>query len=192
MAPTMTSYPVFPDWVFEGKLELSADQRTEVLQHATNLKKQDTTFGWATQLGPIQNEMFTLSNLTGQMFFNNVVPHFRLGKIFQGIDSCENQFIMIKPGQCVPPVVNRLRWYNAVAFIQGDEGSPALQLHNFTAKHWQNPADEIQEYSHIIEFEQNKVIFFPSHLPWGFTTNSTKSNSLFYVCNYFMNHYEGE
>ena len=190
--PTMSSYPVFPNWVFEGKVELTKEQRTGCLEHATKLDKVETTFGWATKIGNIQDEMFTLSNLTGQMFFNNVVSHFRLSKEFQGLDSCENQFIMIKPGQCIPPVVNRLRWYNAVVFIEGEDNSHALQLNDFTAKQWQNPSTEIQEYSHIIPFEPNKVIFFPSHIPWGFTSNSSKSNTLIFVCNYFMNHFEGE
>ena len=71
--PTMSSYPVFPNWVFEGKVELTKEQRTGCLEHATKLDKVETTFGWATKIGNIQDEMFTLSNLTGQMFFNNVV-----------------------------------------------------------------------------------------------------------------------
>ena len=82
--------------------------------------------------------------------------------------------------------------YNAVVFIEGEDNSPALQLNDYTAKQWQNPSDDIQEYSHIIPFEPNQVIFFPSHIPWGFTTNNSKSNTLIFVCNYFMNHFEGE
>lgn len=183
----MVSYPVFPDWVFEGTLDLGTEQKATVMNHVIKMDKVDTHFGWATRLGQLKGEGLKLSNLIGNKFFANVVQHFQLPEKLKNIDITENQFVMIKPGQNVPPSIERFRWYTAVVFFDGDEAGSKLYLDQFNTRVYSTPSPKIQEFTHFIDYAPLKVVFFPAHIPWGFTPNNSNKNCLFFTCSFYVN-----
>ena len=52
-SPTMTPYTVFPEWVFDGKLEIMEDQRRSLIQYASKLPRIDTHSGPRFRFGII-------------------------------------------------------------------------------------------------------------------------------------------
>ena len=41
----MSTYPVFPNWVFEGKLELDNEMKAMILQQVASMQKVQLHFG---------------------------------------------------------------------------------------------------------------------------------------------------
>jgi hypothetical protein len=185
--PTMTSYALFPDWVFEGTLSLDTEQKAVIMNHATKMEKADTHFGWITKRGQLKGEALKLSNIIGNMFFDNVVNHFQTPAFLRNIDITENQFVMIKPNCAVPISIERYRWYTAVVFMDGDPDGSQLYFDQISTKLYATPSPKIQEFTHYVEYAPLKVVFFPSHIPWGFTPNKSNKNCLYFTCSFYVN-----
>ena len=182
------SYPVFPDWVFEGHLELDNTILNGIIRELSDTKKSagaETNFGWVTaknlNLGP---GVHALNKLVMNMFWDNVVPHYRLGEENRNVELTEAWSMSLKPGHSVPVNVERHRWYQAVVFLQSPENGANLFLDQFGAKLYATPVG-VQPYTHYIESKQNKVVFFPSHIPWGFTPNLGTINTTV-LCSSFI------
>lgn len=187
LSNNMKTYPVFPDWVFEGHLDVTKEQRATIINHVIKMKKVDTNFGWATQIGQLKGEAFKTSKLVGSKFSDSVVKHFDLPEKLKNIDVTENQFIMIKPGCIVPPSIERYRWYTAVVFFDGDAAGSKLYFDTFGTKLYSTPSYKIQQFNHFIDFEPMKIVFFPAHIPWGFTPNNSNKNCLYFTCSFYVN-----
>lgn len=185
-APSMSTYPVFPNWVFEGKLELDNEMKAMILQEVHNMSKVSLHFGYITKIQQVKNHVYTLSQLSSRMFFDNVVTHFRLPKGLQNLESCENQFVCIDQGHNIPASVNRMRWYQCVVFVEGDDKSSNLYLDMLDSKLYSTPDPDVQEYTHFIGYEPWKIVFFPAHLPWGFTPNLSNRKAMFFTHSYHM------
>jgi hypothetical protein len=120
------------------------------------------------------------------MFFDNVVSHFRLPAGLQNLESCENQLVCIDSGMNIPASVNRMRWYQCVVFVEGDNESSNLYLDTLDSKLYATPDPDVQEYTHFINYEPWKIVFFPAHIPWGFTPNTSKRKAMFFTHSYHM------
>ena len=167
-SPSMTTYPVFPNWVFEGKLELDNEAKAMILQQVYSMHKVKLHFGYVTKIQEIQSHLLTLSTLCSNMFFNNVVTHFRLPQGLQNFESCENQLVCVDAGCNVPASVNRLRWYQCVVFVEGDDSTSNLYMDTLDSN------------------EPWKIVFFPAHIPWGFTPNQSSKKAMFFSHSYHM------
>ena len=185
-APSMSTYPVFPNWVFEGKLELDNEMKAMILQQVASMQKVRLHFGYITKIQQVKDSVYTLSQLSSKMFFDNVVSHFRLPPGLQNLESCENQLVCIDQGHNIPASVNRMRWYQCVVFVEGDNESSNLYLDTFDSKLYATPDPDVQEYTHFIGYEPWKIVFFPAHLPWGFTPNNSKRKAMFFTHSYHM------
>lgn len=182
----MTTYPVFPNWVFEGKLELDNEMKAMVLQQVAAMNKVKLHFGYITKIQAVTDHVYSLSTLASKMFFDNVVNHFALPPGLQNLESCENQLVCIDQGANIPASVNRMRWYQCVVFVEGDDKTSNLYLDCLDAKLYATPDPEVQEYTHFIKYEPWKVVFFPAHIPWGFTPNKSNRKSMFFTHSYHM------
>ena len=150
-APSMSTYPVFPNWVFEGKLELDNEMKAMILQQVASMQKVKLHFGYITQIQQVTDSVYTLSQLSSKMFFDNVVSHFRLPPGLQNLESCENQLVCVDQGHNIPASVNRMRWYQCVVFVEGDNESSNLYLDTFDSKLYATPDPDVQavSYTHL-------------------------------------------
>ena len=185
-APSMSTYPVFPNWVFEGKLELDNEMKAMVLQQVHGMPKVKLHFGYITKIQAVTDHVFNLSSLASKLFFDNVVSHFQLPSGLQNLESCENQLVCVDAGANIPASVNRLRWYQCVVFVEGDDQTSNLYLDCLDSKLYATPDPDVQEYTHFIKYEPWKVVFFPAHIPWGFTPNLSNKKSMFFTHSYNM------
>tara|TARA_B110000444_G_scaffold239877_1_gene254728 strand:- start:700 stop:1263 length:564 start_codon:yes stop_codon:yes gene_type:complete len=182
----MNTYPVFPNWVFEGKLELDNQAKAMILQQVANMHKVKLHFGYITKIQQVTDHVYNLSQLSSRMFFDNVVSHFQLPSGLQNLESCENQLVCVDSGHNIPASVNRMRWYQCVVFVEGDKDSSNLYLDTLDSKLYATPDPDIQEYTHFIGYEPWKIVFFPAHIPWGFTPNNSKRKAMFFSHSYHM------
>jgi hypothetical protein len=183
--PSMSTYPVFPDWIFTGTAQVDARSLDIILSETQHIQKEKTHFGFAghkNSLGPASQ---TLRKIVGHMFYENAVSHFRLSGHLLNIESTDAQLISIDPGQCVPATVTRLRWYQSAVFLQCDEKSSNLYLDMMDSKLYATPGS-VQERMHVIEAEVAKVIFWPAHIPWGFTPNASHRETVILVNNFMI------
>ena len=183
---SMTTYPVFPNGVFEGKLELDNEMKAMILQQVYSMPKVKLHFGYVTKIQNVENHVLNLSSLCSNMFFSNVVTHFRLPPGLQNFESCENQLVCIDAGHNVPASVNRMRWYQCVVFVEGDDSTSNIYMDTLDSKLYATPDPDVQEYTHFIKYEPWKIVFFPAHIPWGFTPNQSSKKAMFFSHSYYM------
>ncbi len=187
---TFNSYPIFPDWVFEGKLELDDNKVNAVIADIQINKNSnnyhETDFGWTTNKSVLMGQnVLNLNRLLGTMFVDKITSHFRISMEGRNIEICDSWFYGIKQNFYIPLDLHRHRWYHSVIFLNCDENSSSLYFSMQGPKLYCSPPG-IQNYDHIIKPEKNKIIFFPAHIPWGFTPNKS-SNPTIVFCNSFVN-----
>ena len=190
ISSSMSSYPVFPDWVFEGELPIDDNIVNSVLSeiqlHKETNNVQNANFGWISNKHVLLgNNTIKLNSLIGNMFVNNVTPHFRLSKeLTNRVQICESWFLGIKPTYNFPHDIHRHRWYHSVLFLKANKQSSNLFFDQHGTKLYSSPPG-VQPYEHVIKSNQNKIVFFPAHLPWGFTPNHSSSDTIIF-CNSFI------
>ena len=182
---SLNSYPVFPNWVFTGTMQLDNSQISELISDISKIQNIKTHYGFHTKPNKITQNMYALSQLLGKTFFENAVSHFRLAPDLRHIESVDPQMLSIAPGQMVPPVVNRHRWYQAAVFLSPSAPGSDIYLDMLDSKLYSTPPG-VQDYRHVIESEQCKLAFWPAHLPWGITPNQAKTNSIIYTSTFII------
>jgi len=169
LTSNLDSYPVFPNWVFTGKLQLDQSIVNHLLLEIQNDDK-----------GAPSTEAFQLSQLMGTVFFDTVKSHFRLSKQLQRIESCDPNFISISPGNSLPIRVNRHRWYQGAVFLQSAKGASDIYLDMLDAKLYATPPG-VQEYLHTIQAQHLKVVYWPAHLPWALNKNNSDKDTVLFT-----------
>lgn len=181
----LESYPVFPNWVFTGELQLDDAHINDLLNDLNVLKKREAHFGFETEPNKLTKTMFSLSKLLGAVFFDNVSAHFRLPYELKNIESVDAQFLSIKPGSMVNTHVNRHRWYQGAVFLTPPKNGSKIFMDMIDSKYYSSPPG-VQEYKHFIEGAPRKLAFWPAHLPWGFTPNEADSNTVVYTTTFII------
>lgn len=186
---SLASYPVFPDWIFEGQLELDDGITSKIISDLHSFQKKgaisETTFGWLSTKNIFAgSNVFSLNKLTNALFYDNATSHFRLGPDNSKIELTESWAMGIKPSYSIPVNIERHRWYQSVLFLQTEKNGSNLFLDQFGSKLYSTPIG-VQPYTHYIEAQKNKIVFFPAHIPWGFTPNLSGSNTIV-VCSSFI------
>ena len=182
---SMNSYPVFPNWIFNGSLPLDNSQIGELISDITKIENIKTVYGFHTKPNTVTPNMYNLTRLLGQSFYDTAISHFRLPKNMRNIESVDPSVLCISPGQNVPVTVNRHRWYQAAVFLSPNSQGSDIYLETFDGKLFSSPP-EVQEYTHIIESQQCKMVFWPAHIPWGITTNKGQQNSVIYTTTFII------
>lgn len=189
MSPSLTSYPVFPDWVFEGRLEIDDHMTDSILSDIKSVKNSsnvftETNFGWITNKSIIPGKnMLNINRLIHSLFVNNISAHYQLADE-NNIELCDTWALGITKSHIAPVNVERHRWYQSVLYLQADDNSSTLYFDQFGPKLYSTPIG-VQPYTHYIKPEKNKIIFFPAHLPWGFTPNASNANTIL-LCTSFI------
>ncbi len=190
MSPSLLSYPIFPDWVFEGELQLDntvADAiLKEVQANRTSQYVHTTNFGWITNKNiTLGKNIAKLNSLIGNLFVENAGPHFRIKKEdWTDIEICETWTMGIRPGHNFPQSVHRHRWYHSVLFLKANENSTNLYFDQYGPKLYSCPP-RVQSSEHFVTAKTNKIVYFPAHIPWGITTNSSDQDCII-CCNSFV------
>lgn len=188
---TLTSYPVFPEWVFEGTVQLTSEMTRAIVSDVAHCKERgnyvDTSFGWTTNKHAKQSQigknMIKASQFVGGLFFDNAVTHFRIKNKQRKLEIPDMWMYGIKPNGMIPQSVEKIRWYQSVLFLQTVDNGSSLYLDLHSAK-FHNTPHSVQPVTHYVKPEQNKIVFFPAHIPWGFTPNNSMIETVV-LCNNF-------
>ena len=156
----MKTINVFPNRVFTENLQLTKEQNDSILDEVDYLvdreQVDDTHFGWITPNGRSMGEQ------TGKL-----------------------KLSMIRPGQAVPHFVTKYSWYTAIVFLQTTNRGSHLYFDDMGPRHFATPKG-FDEWSHYIKPAKNKVIYFPSHLITGFTSNESMINNVTLSLNFLV------
>lgn len=190
---TLSSYPVFPEWVFEGTAQLTPEITRSIINDVDVLKANgnytDTVFGWTTNKHARQSQIgkniVKASQYVGGLFFENAVSHFRFKNKNRKMEIPDIWLYGIKPNGMIPQNVEKVRWYQCVLFLQGVDTGSSLYLDLHSSKLHNTPPN-VQETTHYIKAEPNKIVFFPAHIPWGFTPNNSMIDTVVLCCNFTL------
>lgn len=145
----------------------------------------EADYGFATPPGKMTQGIYNLTRLVGTMFYDTVVPHFRLTGEQRKIESVDAQIIYVNPGKCVPQSVNRHRWYRSAVFLQSDKKCSNIYLDMMDSKLHCTPPG-VQETVHTIQSEYMKMVFWPAHIPWGLTYNKSKAQTVMFTSTFII------
>jgi hypothetical protein len=173
----LSSYPVFPNWVFSGTLQISDEIVEKLITENHELDYVD--FGSVTKVGKFTQNTLNLTRLIGTVFFDTMVSHFRLTGSQRNIESVDAQLYHVSPAKCVPHSISRHRWYRSVLYLDCDSKSSKIHLPMLDNKAYATPPG-VQDYDHYIEPEKFKIVFWPAHLPWGLTYNHSRKDTVIF------------
>lgn len=179
----LSSYPIFPNWVFTGTLQISNDMVDKVLLDHHHLEHGN--FGAATTVGKFTQNTLNLTRLLGTVFFDTVVSHYRLSGSQCNIESVDAQLMFISPGKCVQHSVSRHRWYKSVLYLDCDRKSSKVHLPMLDSKAYATPPG-VQDYDHYIDPGKHKIAFWPGHLPWGLTHNHSSKDTVIFTNSFII------
>lgn len=163
----------FPDYIFEGQLEIPQGLNKEI-QNSLKANKEsgittETVYGWFTNKQfPCEGIIPQIANLVATNFVTHVVSNFNL-KVHRDINLLNPYLVSVHPNHQYPINTEPQRWYNAGIFLQTTNKGSHLVLNNFNSKIFS--AQNTQDTQLYIKPKQFKVIYWPSHIPWGLTPN---------------------
>ena len=178
--------PVFPDLVFDGALELDEDIINDIVEEVERLPQIETNFGFITSENSTLDKSKRLIQIVGNVFHQKVFDYFKLNQVQIDVTCANSKFISVNPGHVFPVNAERLRWYSACVFLDMEthKGS-SLYLEHFGDKRWATPP-MVHKPNKVWPPKQNKVVFWPSHIPWGLTPNLSNKRTLVFSCTYHI------
>lgn len=193
MNSTLSSYPLFPDWVFEGELQITQTVANAVLADVQSVRGTsqfiETSFGWCTDRNVrLSENILKLNKLIGSLFYETATTHFRLTNQQKDIQVCESWLYGIKPKHSVPQLVIPHRWYQAILFLNSPSNGSKLYLELNNSKVYATPPG-VQNFHHTIEPGKHKIVFIPSYIPWGFSPNHSEIDSLLFCNSFIIKHH---
>jgi hypothetical protein len=176
---------VFPDYVFEGKIELTPEIDGQLISGIN--KALDSGITTETNYGAITNKEYPLppslkklQMLVGDYFYKEIDKVLPLDK--RNLNILNPYLISLKPEHTYPVNLDKERWYNCAVWLQHSKGGN-IYFENFGTKLFSTP-NLLQADNHVITSAKHKCVFWPSHLPWGLTVNSGKANHVLFVCSF--------
>lgn len=165
-------HTVFPNYLFEKQLILPEEVKESLLSERGEISKVgstiETNFGWATNKEyPLGKEHQKLCKLVSHHFISecdNILP-----TKTNNVQVCNPYMLSISPGHSYNVNLEPMRWYNALFFLQTTDKGSHLYLNNFSEKLYAQ--QNTQESTFVVKPKTNKVVYFPSHLPWGMSAN---------------------
>lgn len=177
---------IFPDYLFEGQLEIPSDLNKEIQSSLEKNKESgittETVYGWFTNKQfPLEGVLPTIANLVASNFVSNVVQHFNL-QVARDINLLNPYVISTLPNHSYPINVEPQRWYHAGVFLQTTNKGSHLVLNNFDSKLY--AGQNTQENLMYVKPKQFKVVYWPSHIPWGLTPNMSMVETSMLICSF--------
>ena len=176
----MKTYNLFPNYVFEGKLEITNENFQLIKKDLNDISNSgfviDTNFGWITnkKKGLPYNSFKSMGLLMGNIFGDAIRKNFNLNEY--NIDVIEPYLISIKPEHEFPINTERSRWYNGCVWLQTSNKGSNLILEDFSSRRYIGPPTI--QHTKVIPSAKNKVVFWPSDIPWGMTPNVSYTDSI--------------
>lgn len=179
-------YPVFPDWIFSGTIELTPEIERGIRADIDKIiedSSHHTNFGWLTlKEVPLSGNARKLQLLIGSYFVECVKTKFK-HILDRNIQVVEPTLLGIKPEAIYPVTVERNRWYRGIVWLQTTDKGSSLYMENFASKLYSDPPG-VQEYTHYIKPGDWKYVFFPAHLPAGFAPNTSMIDTIVFDCTF--------
>jgi hypothetical protein len=180
--------PVFPDLVFDGQLELDSDMIYDIVDEVDKLPIVETNFGFITGENSTLDKTKKLIQVVGNVFHQKVFDYYKLNSAQIDVTCANSKFISVNPKHNFPLSAERLRWYSALVFLDIDESAKkgsSIYFEHFGDKRWSTPPMVSQ--SNIVKHgKPGKVLFWPSHIPWGLTPNLSNRRTLVFSCTYHI------
>lgn len=180
----VTSYPVFPTWVFEHALSLEPRVQRQLLKNVDQLPVDSTHYGWKSQANHLTVPLQKIRQVAGSVFYDTAINHFRIPENCRNIDSINSHIYCIKPGHCSPITVNKLRWYQCAVLLSNHDNTCDIQLNRFDASLHCN-LGIVSKDIELIPATYLKIVFWPAYIPWHFTVNNSDKDVYIYT-NTFM------
>lgn len=179
-------FTVFPDFVFEDKMEFSKEIVDKILSDVDTLianeRVDETNYGWNTPKGTnLGTQLGRLTQLMGNKFFDIAAKQW--GQNIN-IELTDPKVHMIKPLHNIMPSLTKYSWYTGVLFLQTTNMGPHLKLENFNSTIANIP--NVHTPEHLIKPRNNKVVFYPSHIPASFTANLSRINCIGFTINFMV------
>ena len=177
---------LFPDLLFEGQLEVPQELNNDIQQSLIKNKQSgittETVYGWFTNKQfPCEGVVPQIANLMASNFVTNIVQNFDL-KVERDINLLNPYLISTLPNHDFPTNVEPQRWYNGGVYLQTTNKGSHLMLNNFTSKLY--AGQNTQDNYVYIKPKQFKVIYWPSHIPWGLTPNMSMVETTMLICSF--------
>ena len=174
---------LFPNYLLQGKLEIPLDNNSEIISDIKSISDsgfaQETSFGWVTDKKrglPVEN-LHKLSMLIANVFARDMSKYYHLDN--QQIEIVEPYLISVKPGHTFQINLERSRWYNVCVWLQTTNKGCYLLLEDFGPKLFIGPP--VVSHTELVKPQVNKCVCWPSHIPWGFTSNESMTDSIMLV-----------
>lgn len=176
---------VFPDYVFEGKVELTPEIDSELIKGANEALDSgittETNYGAITNREyPLPASLKKLQMLVGDYFYKEVTKVLPLEK--RNLNILNPYLVSLNPGHIYPINLDKERWYNCAVWIQHSKGGD-MYFENFGTKLFATP-NLLQADNHVVKASKHKCVFWPSHLPWGLTVNTGRAHHMLFVCSF--------
>ena len=155
---------LFPNYYFEGQMEIPEDIGHQIRDSIQKSKDSgittETVYGWFTNKQfPLEGVLPQIANLLGTYFVDNVLSTLDLKS--RDINLLNPYLISTFPTHQYPINVEPQRWYNAGVFLQ-----------------------TTQDNATYVKPKQYRVVFWPSHIPWGLTPNMSMVETTMLVCSF--------
>lgn len=176
----------FPDYVFDGDIIVSDEIITSVMEDVSAILSTGSAV--STPYGSITNKQIPLSGslkklqlLVGDYFTkqsNSVMPVYK-----RNVQILNPYLVLVKPGHCFPVNIEKSRWYNACVWLQTTNKGSHLLLENYNSKLHATP-NLLQDDNMVIPPSKFKAAFWPSHIPWGLTYNTSPVDTICFICTF--------
>lgn len=179
----MQTTTLFPDILFTGTLQVSANIHRKIISNIKELQQSgastNTHFGWISNPDvPLKNNLSNLQMLVGRTFVDNIYKSF--GKRSnKKINAVQPYIASIKPEHTYTFDVNPSYWYNGIIWLQTTDKGNSLYIENTTGKRYTTPW-VFQPPTHIEEPAEYKYAFWPSYYSAGLTPNYSMIDTLMF------------
>ena len=176
---------LFPNYYFEGQMEIPAGMGDKIRDGIQKTKESGITtemvYGWHTNKEyPLEGVLPQVANLMGTYFVDTISKTLDISN--RKIDLLNPYIISTNPTHQFPVNIQSQRWYNAGIFLQTTNKGSHLSFHEFNTKLY--AGQNVQEYATYVKPKQYKVVFWPSHIPWGLTPNMSMVETTMLICSF--------
>lgn len=176
---------LFPNYYFEGQMEIPGGMGEQIRDSIQKSKDSgittDTVYGWYTNKEfPLEGVLPQVANLLGTYFVDNMLKVLDLKS--RNINLLNPHLISTFPTHQYPINLEPQRWYNAGIFLQTTNKGSHLSFHEFNTKLY--AGQNVQDNITYVKPKQYKVVFWPSHIPWGLTPNMSMVETTMLICSF--------
>mgnify|MGYP001328057457 FL=1 len=176
---------LFPDYIFEGKIEIPPEIDSAIIGGAN--KSLNSAIAMETNYGVITNKEYPLDSqlkklqmLIGDYFYKEVNKVLPLHE--RNLSVLNPYLISLKPEHIFPVNLDKERWYNCAIWLQHTKGGN-LYFENFGTKLFSSP-NLLQGDNHVVKARKHKLVFWPSHIPWGLTVNQGRADHILFLSSF--------